>query len=200
MLMHKPPRSNKDTGLKVFELLIPSLKSHLNDWTKSNASADLCTYIATRADRKEETYKTRQTPSTWHREHFPVSSLARAKDPRHRCNSGIYARRFYPCGRSRCSARCPFPPSPEKAILDSAMRIQSHMFAARIVVNIIVRGANQLGVNCGGEAWLGFDGDVGHGLHTIGRETGIPRKRSSEIVLQSLTVYPWIRSLSRSIS
>lgn len=44
------------------------------------------------------------------------------------------------------------------------MGVQAHVLAVRVVVDVVVGGAVELGVDLGGEAGLGFDGDVGHWL------------------------------------
>lgn len=44
------------------------------------------------------------------------------------------------------------------------MRVQSHMFAAGVIVDVVVCGAYQLGVDSGREAWLRLDRYAGHWL------------------------------------
>lgn len=44
------------------------------------------------------------------------------------------------------------------------MRIQPHLLPARVVVDVVVRGADEFCVQGGGEAGLGFDGQAYHWL------------------------------------
>ena len=57
-----------------------------------------------------------------------------------------------------------------RVLLDDRMRVQSHMFPAGIVVDIICTLANPLGVNGWGKARLGLDRATDHCLGLLGKE------------------------------
>ena len=49
-------------------------------------------------------------------------------------------------------------------VFDLSMRIQSHVFPVRIIVDIVVGLADELGVDLWGETGFGLDVYAGHGL------------------------------------